>query len=311
MSASNLHRVEQAIATLKSFRDGDLGVVRVVACGESAIAALRTMLFQREPSGLYQARCRAVEALAALGAHGALIEFLEVDREIADPIERLGEDAVINATALALAKTGDQRVFALLLRLADRPCLTGVIGALGAYQKVEAIPVLIEALEEDASRPTAEAALRRLGESTYAALLCTIRRRLPSRQQESESSARRRRSALRLLAEMGIPSETWPSLRPLMHDLDAKVAVLACEIGLDLAPGAEQTQAVDCLIKLLVQDDWMLREEIKATLVLHFERLQKRIECCLNEPRTGEDVAAERILSVLRRVVAEARANRL
>lgn len=311
MNASKSQQIEQAIAILKSFRDGEFGVACAVACGEQAIPALRAALFQREPSGLYQARRRAVEALAALGAHSVLIEFLKADRQISDPIERVGEDAVINAAALALANTSDEHVFELLLRIANRACLTGVIGALGAYRKVEAVPVFIKALEEDASRPTAEAALKRLGELAYSALLRTVHQRLPSREQESESSARRRRSALRLLAEMVIPCEGWPSLRPLMHDLDAKVAALACEIALDLAPVAEWTQAVGCLIALLAHDDWMLQEEIKAALIVRFKRLQGTIECYLNEPRSGKDVATtQQILSVLRRVIAEGNAYR-
>jgi hypothetical protein len=310
MNASKSQQVEQAIATLKSFRDGEFGVACVVACGEQAIPALHTALFQREPSGLYQARCRAVEALAALGAHNVLIEFLEADRKIADPIERVGEDAVINAAASALANTREEHVFELLLRLAKRACLTGVIGGLSAYRKVEAVPGLLNALEEDASRPTAEAALKRLGEPAYSALLRTVHQRLPSREQESESSVRRRRSALRLLAEMGIPCEGWPSLRPLMHDLDAKVAALTCEIGLDLAPVAESTEAVGCLIALLAHDDWMLQEEIKTALIVHFKRLRGTIERYLNELRTGKDVATtQHILSILRRVIAEGNAH--
>jgi len=229
MTAGQSQQVERAVAELKSFRNGDLGVVHVIACGKKAIPALRTMLFERERSGLYQARCRAVEALAALGAHDVLIEFLEADRTIVDPVERVGEDAVINAAALALANLREQHVFEMLLRLAQRPALTGVIGSLGAFGRVEAIPALIDALEEDASRPTAEAALRRLGRPARAALLRAASAQVPSGERESGSSARRRRSALGLLAEIGVPRDAWPSLRPLMRDNDAKIAALACK----------------------------------------------------------------------------------
>jgi len=306
MTAKQPQNVEAAIAKLKSIHDGDLGVVHVIACGKQAIPALRSMLFEPERSGLYQARCRAVEALAGLGAYDVLIEFLEADLTIADPIERVGEDAVINAAALALANVREQRVFELLLRLAQRPALTGVIGALGAFRRVEAIPVLIDALGEDASRLTAETALRKLGRPAQAALLGVATARGPSGERESESSARRRRSALRLLAEMGVPRKAWPSLRPLMRDNDAKIAMLACEVCFDRAAAAERPKAARYLIELLAHQDWVLREEIESCLVANFDSAREEIAGYLKEiPPRGEDTATRKqIEAALRRVMA-------
>lgn len=299
--------VARAIAKLKSFQDGDLAVLEVVDCGAQAIPSLRSILFAREPSGLYQGRVRAVDVLAKLGAHEVLIEFLQTDRTIDDPVERVGEDAVINAAALALAHARDEQVFELLLRLANRACLTGVIGALGAYRSAEAIPTLMNALEEDASRLTAEAALKKLGEAARAALLATMDQRLPSDQRESESSARRRRSALRLLADMGVTVEEWPSLRPLIGDTDAKVAGLACKICLDVAPVAEHSEAARSLIALLAHEDWMLREEIEMTLVAHFGDARDAIGRFLKQARPNEDAGSrQQVENVLRRVIARA-----
>lgn len=172
--------------------DAEVGVVEIVRCGEAAIPTLRDLLFSREPSGLFQSRCRAVEALAALGAHSVLIEFLSTDRVARDLVERLGDDAVINATALALARSRVGGVFDLLLHLAKRASLTGVIGALGSFDRREAIPLLIDPLEDDASRPTAEAALKRMGSAARPALIATAIVRVPTAELESESSLRRR-----------------------------------------------------------------------------------------------------------------------
>ncbi len=306
MTAEQSREVERAIARLKSFHDGDFGVICAIACGEQAIPALRTMLFERQRSGLYQARCRAVAALAALGAHEVLIAFLGAERVLADPVERVGEDAVINAAALALANVREQRVFELLLRLAQRPCLTGVIRALGAFERVEAIPALIDALEEDASRATAEAAIRKLGRPTRAALLGVATARARPGERESETSVRRRRSALALLADMGVPRDAWPSLRPLMGDSDAKIAMLACKISLHRAAAAERPKAADRLIRLLAHEDWVLREEIERCLVAHFDSAQVAIERYLNDAlRPGEDAATRKQTeTVLRRVMA-------
>jgi hypothetical protein len=86
--------VRQAIDKLKSLHDGYRGVIEVVTCGNKAISALRVLLFQREPSGLYQPRCLAVKALAALEAYDVLVAYLNAPREIADPVERAGEDSM-------------------------------------------------------------------------------------------------------------------------------------------------------------------------------------------------------------------------
>jgi len=169
--------VRRSIAKLKSYQDGDVAILEVVACGSQAIPHLRALLFAREPSGLFQIRVRVVDALAKLGAREALIEYLEAQPTILDPIERVGEDAVINAAALAVASVREGRVFELLLRLAQRSVLTGVIGALGAFGRVEAIPVLVDALQEDASRLTAENALKKLGRPARDACCAPPRRK--------------------------------------------------------------------------------------------------------------------------------------
>ena len=179
--------IQRAIGKLKSFHDGDIAVLEVVACGYRAIPALRTLLFERDPSGLFQVRVRAVDALEKLGAHEVLVEFLCTPRDVTDPVERLGEDAMISAAARALAYHSDQRVFELLLRLAHRPCLTGVIFALGTSGRPEAIPLLVEALSEDGSRTTAEAALKRIGAAARPALIEAVSRRTDAHEHVSES----------------------------------------------------------------------------------------------------------------------------
>lgn len=238
------------------------------------------------------------------------MEFLRAERAISDPVERLGEDAVIGAAALALANVRDQQVFELLLMLARRPALTGVIGALGAFGRVEAIPALIDALGEDASRHTAESALRKLGAGARASLLNAATPRAACGARESESSARRRRSAVGLLAEMDLTPGAWRALRPLMHDSDSKVAALVCQVGLDQASPSDRREAAHALIALLENDDWLLREQIEACLVGHFEgTVREAIEACLNEPRPEVTAPRSQVNDILRRVVARARSS--
>jgi hypothetical protein len=207
--------IEHAIDKLKSLHDGDLAIVEVAGHGDRAIPALRELLFAREPSGLYQVRCRAVEALALIKAYDVLIEFLRAERQVTDPVEQVGEEAVINAAALALANLRGQGVFELLLRLGTRGSLPGVIGALGGFGRVAAIPVLIDALEDDASRRTAETGLKRLRRSAVPALLRAATLQAPLAERESESSLRRRRSALELLLQIGIPRKALGDITKL------------------------------------------------------------------------------------------------
>jgi hypothetical protein len=89
-------------------------------------------------------------------------------------------------------------VFELLLWLAETRPLPGVIAALGASGRVEAIPYIIDALAEDENRLAAESALRNFGSLAHQALTVTACK--DSLDRESESRLRQRRSALELLA---------------------------------------------------------------------------------------------------------------
>ncbi len=275
MASRSSQNLAHAIARLTSLHDGGSGVSEVVACGKSAVPTLRALLFQREPSGLFQIRCRAVEALAALRAYDVLVEFLHDHHAAADPIEALGDDAVINAAAQGLKRLHDERIFRLLLRLAQRPALTGVIDALGAYRRVEAIPALIGALEDDASRAVAEAALVKMRRAARTALIMSTQQRRPSSGCESESSLRRRRSALKLLGLIGISRRTWLEIRGLVLDRDPKLSFLACRLGLPNAPPVQLQDIVARMLRLWSRADWMLRDEIEQSLVAHLDKLSQ------------------------------------
>lgn len=82
-------------------------------------------------------------------------------------------------------------------------------------------------IEDDGGRPTAEAALKKVGRAARPALIAFRKIAVPSNEHESELSLRRRRSALKLLDEIGILRRTWPELRCLMGDTNAKISMLA------------------------------------------------------------------------------------
>ena len=201
MASVREYDLSHAIKKLQSLHNGDVGVVETIACGKRAIPALRALLFEREPSGLFETRCRVVQVLAKLDARDVLIEFLTDRHEATDPVERLGDDAVVNAVARAVARYRDEQVFQLLWALARRRPLPGLIAALGSLGRPESIPCLIDALAEDECRSVAEAALEKQGEAARIALLRTKARPLPPGG-ESASQVRQRHSILRLLVKL-------------------------------------------------------------------------------------------------------------
>jgi hypothetical protein len=302
--------VRHAIDKLKLLHAGDAGVDEAVTCGRRAIPALRELLFEREPSGLYQVRRRAVEALAALGAYDVLMDFLRVPREADDPVERLGDEAVTNAAALAVAKMREEHVFQLLLTLAKRRHLAGVVAALGSYCRPEAIPILIDALSADDCRQAAEAALKKLGPVAQSALWEAAILRLPSTERESVSSVRRRRSALGLLGEMAVPPQRWPALRQLMTDGDGRIVLLACKLCLmSTRTQADSKDTIHRLIELLLDADWMLAQRIEDCLVTYFDQAKDIIAATIDALPEHNTVGGRTIHALLR-VKARAEASR-
>lgn len=304
----------KAIARLKSLHDGDAGLLDVLSCGKKAIPALRQILTTREPSGLYETRRRAVEALAQLRGFDVLEEYLETPREISDPVEFTGEEAVTNAAARALTRTKDPGVIDALLRLTERNPLAGVVDALGELGCVQALAYFIRALGEDFTRPAAETALRKLGTPVRQALLdAAIRPGAPDAC-EPESSRRFRRSALRLYAELApVPREDWPSIRHLTTDADPEIAVAACELCLTEAQGPARVAAVRRLVELLGQGNWMLDQEIEACLIDHSDTAGAIVEDVARtaeQPGKLDSPRARRARALLRVMLRGAQGSR-
>lgn len=226
-------QIQDAVNDLRSLRDGASGTRAVLHFGRAAVPALSKLLFERERSGLFDARCHAAQALAALGAFDVLGEFLSRPHIASDAVESLGEDVVISFTALAIAERKEEWVYSLLYDLALIKPLRGVLAGLGMFLKEASIPIFISALEEDEVRATAETVLRNFGTKAQSPLLAACHLDL-EKPDESESHRRKRRASLALLIEIGIPENARPILRDLTCDYDAQIAELATEAWLNL-----------------------------------------------------------------------------
>ncbi|HTW54134.1 MAG TPA: hypothetical protein VME45_19760 [Stellaceae bacterium] len=267
-------KAERLIARLQALYDADRAALELTALGPAAIPPLRKFLFQREPSGLYQPRVLAVSALAALKAEDVLLDFLwnapAVD--IVDPVERTGEDAVINAAARALAHRRDEKLFAALIGIAGCRSLAGVVEALGKMRRKKAIPYLIKGLASDFCRPVAEAALHEIGAAARSALIGVALKAIPSVDSETVSSLRTRRSAVTVLRDIGVTLEQWSVLEPLMWSTDEWLSASACRLGLARGqPSVDKEEAVRRLFHLLRSSDWLLSLEIETWLADNYD----------------------------------------
>jgi len=116
-------------AELRSLQRGHLAVLGAISIGQPAIAILRELLFERERR-IFEPRRRAVRALAGLGANDALEEFLLQWRSPSDPVERMGDEAVLSAAAREVARSHDEGVFEILRAVAQHNAVPGVLEGL-------------------------------------------------------------------------------------------------------------------------------------------------------------------------------------
>jgi len=304
--------VAEAIARLAALREGSQAVLDLIALGRLAIPQLREFLFRREPSGLFEPRCNAVSALASLRAEDVLLDFLEQApaADIADPIERTGEDAVINAAARALRHRRDDACFTALMKIAQQRPMAGVIEALGDMGRDLAIPRLIEGLSSDFTRGVAGAALSKFSSKSRPMLIAVALTPRPSEELETPTSLRMRWSALGVLADIGLTLEEWSLLQPLMDAHDVRVAALTCRLALvTRQPLLDQEEALGRLIRLFKSADWLLTMQIEGWLAENYDLTLRMINRAVD--RGDNTVRDETVRSSLLRVIGSAAARGL
>ena len=263
--------IEALVQSLNSLHEGELGVDMLVACGRKAIAPLQRFLLQGKASGIFVPRQRAVRALAELGAKDVLLDYLASEEHIVDPVAAHGEEAVKNTAARALGAWRTEDVFEALRHVLQRKHLVGAVETLGEFRRPEAVPELIEALEDDFCRTFAEDALRKAAELAHSALIDAARTPDPSGSHERPQSQRRRRCALRLLEYLQLCNQDWCQVAALLHDSDPEIAARTGAIALAVADRGNKELAVERMIKVLSASDWLLQGEIQGWLEKHLD----------------------------------------
>lgn len=271
-------RVQQLIDQLYSLNRGKDAVEGLVRCGPAAIMPLRLFLLEGRPRKIFQPRLWAVEALARLGAKDILVEYLLQDKEISDPEDRFGEEAVESAAARFLSSWHSQNVFQILLKLSERRMLLGLIDALAEYKRPESIPYFERALEDDFYRPAAENAFLKLGALSSGALALSAITSTANSTLESPSSLERRRSAVRILNRIGISADHWKILRNLIRESDQELVVGGAKLGIEFADKVERALIAHKLIELLSSVPWYLQDDLENILVTLRDEAAAEIE---------------------------------
>jgi hypothetical protein len=301
--------VRSFVGDLECLPSGDLTVSLLVGCGQRAVAPLRDYLLHGKPRGIFQPRQRAVEALAQLGAKEVLIEYLSQKRVIPDFEVRFGEEAVENTAARALSQWPTDDVFAFLCSLAERRMLTGAIEALGKFERFEAAWILIRALGDDVCHPVAEEALRRSAETVKPLLLQAARRVNP--EYEKPSERQRRRSVVRILADLVLTSGDWEELRPLLRDDDKTIARTAAQVAVERAPEEERGRAARFLIHSLGSAPWFEQMRIEECLERNYSGVRHVIdeESALRRATVKGPPLADKVLRILEKILAKCGAS--
>jgi len=258
--------IQTWIDRLNSLGDGQQASVQLVGFGAAAISPLKRFLLAGTPRGIFQPRQWAVEALAALGARDVLFDYLARDDHISDPVVQHGEDAVRNTAARLIARWKTDEVFSLLLSLADKRLLPGVIWALGEFRRAAALPSLERALEDDVARPVAEEAFEKFGEPAAGTLVSAATHRIMNEDEEVPSSLLRRRSAAKILGETGLGKPFWFRLLPLLDEHDPELVVHAAKIAVKAGTDLDKKRTVDALLRILPEAPWHVREDIAGSL---------------------------------------------
>jgi hypothetical protein len=94
-----------------------------------------------------------------------------------------------------------------------------------------------------------------------------------------------------------------------MTNYEPRIAVLACELCLWVAPKAEWSDAIHRLIGLLDQADWRLESDVEECLFRHYPKANRIVTAALRDNTSAGEQAASPGRDVLLRV--RARGKRL
>lgn len=205
----------------------------ILARGEETVESLAALLLS-EPSGFPEPRVAAAECLGAIGTETAVEALIRVlyyhDLTALGPVQRFAEETVRNAAARRLARFRQRQVVAALLLSLQRDHLIGAGQALAEMHEADAIPYLIDCLEDDYKKEKATEALRMFGHAAVPDLCDAVEHPRSVQGMEPPLSQERRSRAAELLGQIKV-KEAVSALKAGIHDQSKQVRI-ACSIAL-------------------------------------------------------------------------------
>lgn len=259
--------IRHLIAALESLTDGELAVDILIACGRRTVPFLSQALLDAPPQSIAVSRCRVVRALGGLGEKHILLQYLRDWKHPVDPAITMAEDAVRSAAAKELLRWPSQEVFDILMMcIRDRSSL-GLVEALGAFGRAEAVPVLFQVLRDDICEKAAKEVLRGTPEHTKTFALQLLAAS-SLEDERAPSTLPMLRSTLALLSGMKISKTEWASISHLLDWVDAEIVITCAEIGMRSAPAKEYRAIVSHISRILPGCNWL--QDSRAIELLEF-----------------------------------------
>lgn len=239
----------------------------ILCHGEEVIEPLVDLLLS--PSSTFpQPRVAAAECLGIIGSERAIEALIRVldhnDLQTIGPVQRLAEETVRNAAARQLGRFSLPRVVDALLTSLQQDHLIEAGVALAQLGEVQAIPYLLECLEDDVKKEKATEALRCFGLAAMPALQDALCQPRLIDGMEPPVSQQRRARAAELLGELSA-REAIPALRDRLRDENSRVR-LECALALTSLLGAEAREAVTSLIVGLSDQDFLIQTRCEEAL---------------------------------------------
>jgi hypothetical protein len=152
------------------------------------------------------------------------------------------------------------------------------------------------------SRTAAENALKAMGETSKQALIKVIcASPHASEDGESPSILLRRRSAMRILADLTVTMDEWSGLKEFLHDDDPEISISAARMALDIAGSEDKKTALITLMGKIPFVNWYSQTEIESCLVKHYgfayEQIVDQIAQRIMQPEKAQ--ALDRVLQIL------------
>lgn len=257
----------------------------ILILGERAVPALVDFL-NGPPSQFPDGRVLAAEALGRIGGEDAfqgLLQALDLQRfEGLSPVLRLSEETVQDAIARQLVRFHDRRAIPRLLEALRRRHLLGAAEALVQLNEPDALPWLIEGLEDAFKRERLAQAILEFGPSAIPYLKRTLADRRMREGEELLPSIERRAAALKLLGLLRA-REAVGVIRVALNDPSDTVRTEAALALAAVETDALVLDAVPALLAGLNHPDFLQRDRCADALVHIGPRCEQFIERSLVE----------------------------